>query len=82
MIRVALATVRARVSIPRESGDDPEQASQRRRQLVVFPARAGMIRTLGGAAAEVARIPRESGDDPAFRPHRPWRAPYSPRERG
>ena len=50
--------------------------------VIVFPARAGMIRGLGVSVLLGGGIPRESGDDP--NPIRNFLEfhMYSPRERG
>ena len=68
--------------IPRESGDDPELHNELNNNEMVFPARAGMIRTCGVQCSGIRSIPRESGDDPRDQSTLKAHKPYSPRERG
>ena len=68
--------------IPRESGDDPELHNELNNNEMVFPARAGMIRTSSSPRSGASSIPRESGDDPNMWGAMFWHSEYSPRERG
>ena len=52
---------------PRASGDDPRVAFLGQVDLVVNPARAGMIRLLRNSPRRLHRKPRASGDDPVLR---------------
>ena len=49
---------------------------------LVFPARAGMILSLGSIPTRNSCIPRESGDDPWDTVVQWLNGVYSPRERG
>ena len=51
-------------------------------KILVFPARAGMIRWRFHVDDDWVRIPRESGDDPVFQATAGNMSLYSPRERG
>ena len=52
------------------------------KQLVIFPARAGMILIYGSLFFYGLDIPRASGDDPRLSLHILHNLVYSPRERG
>ena len=68
--------------IPRESGDDPDDATWQPLDTIVFPARAGMIPRSRASLPPRSSIPRESGDDPALASLDHVIVRYSPRERG
>ena len=82
MIRVRVGVMSHCGRIPRESGDDPGNLHRSARAHIVFPARAGMIRTFKFTIIRSISIPRESGDDPSPRDSFTLLSKYSPRERG
>ena len=48
----------------------------------VFPARAGMSRSVSGIALDASSVPRASGDEPVEMPISDAALACSPRERG
>ena len=66
MIRAVAAAVNPQRGKPRASGDDPVADYEFASPEGVNPARAGMIRAVGGEWCRSPRKPRASGDDPAW----------------
>ena len=64
MILVDQSALTPQLSKPRASGDDPITSGLGGAFKSVNPARAGMIRLVGGIASPEGGKPRASGDDP------------------
>ena len=82
MNRIEFWPFPTRISVPRESGDEPDARYDVLTRDGVFPARAGMNRFAIRSACCWFCVPRESGDEPSLQTMRPRVTQCSPRERG